>query len=90
MSGLKHHNIKAEVEVYGTVLYSTALYLMLQNRRRGMKASLSAAMVRVTREPAQLGRGHDTQCAWSNDRSAQTRGGVSSSSPLSCPGGHTS
>ena len=31
-----------------------------------MKASLSAAMVRVTREPAQLGRGHDTQCAWSN------------------------
>ena len=31
-----------------------------------MKASLSAAMARVTREPAQLGLGHDTQCAWSN------------------------
>ena len=39
---------------------------MLQNSRRGMKASLSAAMARVTREPAQLGLGHDTQCAWSN------------------------
>ena len=31
-----------------------------------MKPSLSAAMARVTREPAQLGLGHDTQCAWSN------------------------
>ena len=39
---------------------------MLQNSRRGMKASLSEAMARVTREPAQLGLGHDTQCAWSN------------------------
>ena len=47
-------------------MYCTVLHLMLQNSRRGMKASLSAAMARVTREPAQLGLGHDTQCAWSN------------------------
>lgn len=30
---------------------------MLQKRRRGMKASLSTAMARVTREPDQVGAG---------------------------------
>ena len=60
-SGLKY--TFDEVNIETTLSLIPALHLMLQKRRRGMKATLTTDRARVMMEPDQVGAGHEVHWA---------------------------